>query len=244
MKKISNYKESLIQMLEVVKSDINALVSVAEEAAKDDGDSAYKNGKLSFPTTMPVGADPVVTSIISESRLTIPLTMVCFSIIDLAGKLINDKGVKAENKNQKYNSKNESSIEKDGFLSHAQEYFNVLANNGDLKNDTSARRLQDAYRHSIAHAFLPGATHRVGYNVSYTKTLEGYPLFVSQENSCTLNVKELSSITLKGIEKLKDILNETEDRDKKELANKILNNFESLIEDNSHRLSGLDSSNK
>ncbi|MDI9864595.1 hypothetical protein QM480_09700 [Flectobacillus sp. DC10W] len=241
MKKKSNYKESLIQMLEVVKSDINALVSVAEAAAKNDRDIAYKNGEISYPTTMPVGANPVVTSIISESRLTIPLTMVCFSIIDLAGKLISDKGVKAENKNQKCNSKNESSMEKDGFLSHAKAYFKILANWDDLINDTSARRLQDAYRHSIAHAFLPGATHRIGYRVSFTECITENSLFIKQKDSVILNVKLLSKLTLKGIEKLKDILNETEDRDKKELANKILINFENLIKDNAERLACLDS---
>lgn len=245
--KNNNYQESLISMLDVIKSDIDALVNVAENAAKDDWDVAAREGKVGHPTTMPLGSPSVVTSMITHSRLTVPLAMVCFSIIDIAGKLMDDKSdkndIRDKNKNKNDKCESESSMGKDGFLSHAQIYFKRLANRDELNNDTSARRLQDAYRHSIAHAFLPGAASSVGYNIAYTKILEGKTLFYPEGmgRTRTLNVKLLTEITLKGIAKLKNILGEPQDDETLKIT--ILNNFEKLIEDNHHRLSELEKNN-
>lgn len=233
-------KHSLLGMLSIVMSDIEALEKVAMDAAKDDTFNAFKNGELEVPTTLPLGASySFKTETILKSRLTVPLTMLCFSIIDLIGKLLSDKEEFLEkSKRGKSTDNKESSMEKDSFLSHAQAFFSQLAKRDELKNDLSARRFQEAYRHSISHAFLPGATQSVGYQVSYSHTLEGYSLFFDKRNEVILNVKLLTELTKSGINELIGILTKNEDSDNG--TDTIINNFAKVIQDNADRLKHLD----
>jgi hypothetical protein len=235
-------KNSLLSMLDIILSDIEALEKVALEAAEEDTIKAFESRDLEIPTTQPLGAVyQFKTQTILKSRLTIPLTMVCFSIIDLVGKLVEEKAEQlAVGKQAGKSDSKEGSMERDGFLSHAQIFFKQLAKRDELKNDLSARRLQDAFRHSIAHAFLPGATQSVGYQVSYSQALDGYSLFFENHHGITLNVKLLTEITKNGINGLKNLLNVPQNGDLKNMADRIIRNFAGEIQDNHDRLKYLD----
>lgn len=185
-------KEELQYLCKIAQNDIDKLEEVARQEAENDI-ILNERGYFYPPTTSQSGVSSQ-ESYILKSRCTIPLSMVCFSIIDFLGKLTCDK----------QNPSSDNSGEKDKFKNRAQCFFKKLAKSDDLNNDSTANLFQDSYRHSITHAYLPSAGNgNIAYSVSYTKSLEEYALFpeVSNEGKKEkiLNVFRLVNATKVGI---------------------------------------------
>ena len=194
-----------------VLNDMDQMVAVADSVAQQEVDSYATEGKLIPPTTDPLGRNLEAYTYI-PSRCTVPLSMLCFSVIDFIGRLL-DKGYKG----------GEEDGSADNFIRYARNFFESLAGRDDLQRDETSTKLKINYRNSIMHTFLPSSTFRRGYSVSYSHIFDEQTLFCKwEQEKDVLNVKCLTNIVRTGVQKLEDLI---QDRGRAELLFKNYNVF-------------------
>ncbi len=107
-----------------------------------------------------------------------------------------------------------------------------------LKKEKSAQIFQDAFRHSIAHGFLPGATNKIAFHVSYHYNLLIEPLFLNEDyRNYVLNVKCLTVTTKAVVDKLVDMASH---KDTTEKLEQILVSYDQVVTDTEDKLRHLD----
>jgi hypothetical protein len=240
MQEAKKLKKSLLYLVDTILGDINTIQDIAIKAAQEEEKELRDSGRIQQNTTTnPLGVPYEEPKVALKSRCTVPLTMMCFSAIDLLGRLVYDSSSQETKKKKKanYNKQSKdcqaSSKSKDDFMLHAQTFFNELSNNSDINRDESATKLQKAYRHSLAHSFLPATSFKFTYAISYSQSYEGWPLFIPMAKGEILNVKYLTDITKKG-------LNEFKTRISIDVGiEPTLNKFNKILEDNDRELSNL-----
>lgn len=199
-------------------NDIDKLVEVADAIAQAEVVEYASKGMLRPPTTDPLGRPREVYTYI-PSRCTVPLSMLCFSVIDFIGKLL-DEG---------YERDEEGGA--DNFIRYSRSFFSVLANRSDL-NGSAGSKFKDNYRNSIMHTFLPSSTKARGYSVSFTRMIDERTLFQNWGDEDILNVKCLSSITKAGLQKLEGVI---KDKNASEI---LFKNYQIFIERSDERYRG------
>jgi len=202
------FNADITRYIEIVRLDLAALENIAEEVAQKE----IMEIRVPPPTTNPhgMGQTPIA---IAESRCTVPITMVCFSVIDFIGKLCDTNDAALTPKDL------------DDFEKHAKVFFTRLALRDDLKNGHTLNILQDFYRHSIMHSFLPVKNKGIGYSVSYTYHIEDNSLFSrSYTGMAILNVRYLLARVRDGLSAFEAILQEPA------LAADILENYKKHIQ--------------
>ncbi|KAA5536221.1 hypothetical protein F0919_00720 [Taibaiella lutea] len=108
--------------------------------------------------------------------------MVCFSIIDLFGRWLNNPP-------------------NDDFGISAKNYFSQISNRDDLKNFDTYENFKDCYRHCVVHSFFA----QLGYGLGYQDYNRGN-LFTNIGNIKSLNVEYLLYVVKVGMDRLTEIL--------------------------------------
>lgn len=220
-------QDTFLGMLQIMKADLDKLSSVADDAAREEATNLLKSGKGNY-TTSPKGHDLSHAGTV-HSMLTVPMAMTCFSMIDLLGKILVGNVVLKEDV---------SSKDSGDFIKHARAFEN-FAGKDYLKNEKPAQIFQDAFRHSMAHGFLPGATKKVAFHVSYHYQLWEEPLFLNDDPKVyILNVKCLTAVTKAGVGKLADMAGQ---QGITEQLKQILDAFAKVVTEEEEKLSHLDS---
>lgn len=189
--KFSEFRKHTRNLIQIILADLDKLQTFADQ--------------VSFETTTiettQVFHDGSVNGHDGSSRIsrcTIPMTMVCFSTMDMIGHWIKDE-------------------EDDDFGSSAHAFLNILANVDDLKNLNSQNKLKNEFRHGIMHSFFA----RPSFGISYYYPELNSLFFDAFGSGSTLNVKFLVSKVKAGLNRLLIELNETQS----EIANKAYNGF-------------------
>lgn len=190
----------VLNAIGIVKADLDELEYVAEKA--NSSLASTSSSTTTQTTKRPddiTDCDPLK---IDLSRCTIPMAMVCFSIIDIIGQWLNEK-------------------EDDDFGLAANNFFTHIANSGDLKNDEAIKKFKEQFRHGIMHSFFA----KSGYSVTYL-TFESNSLFVDiDKRGATLDVRYLVKMVRKGMENLEDILKD----ENSEMSKNLHKGFERWI---------------
>lgn len=236
-------KSSLIYFLDTVSADIETLEDIAVKVAKEEADMVKRNtGWDSHTTTFPNGQSPGPKCVGTKSRCTIPLAMLCFSTMDFLGALLKQKLSRGANGMSNAAAKNqyrENSKPKDEFILHAQLFISQLSKKSDVIRPKNEKILQEAYRNSIAHSFLPSSSSAFGFYVSHSDTLDDYTLLQNVEYKneyniagVMLNVKCLTKLVKDGIETFRLLIESNE-------AEAIFSKYEQIIKANHTRLSNI-----
>lgn len=151
-------QDTFLGMLQIMKADLDKLSEIADKLAQEEAMNLVNSGKGHY-TTSPIGHNLSYAGRL-RSKLTVPLAMTCFSMMDLLGKTLVGAMLQDD----------DSSKDSGSFIKHARA-FEKLGGKDYLKNDGAAQIFQDAFRHSIAHGFLPGATSKIAFHVSYRRLL-------------------------------------------------------------------------
>jgi hypothetical protein len=202
---LEGFKRRFDHFKQTVLADINILKEIAEEAAIRELID-FKKQHTNYPGTTDRDGNHKEPIHYSNARCAIPLCMVCFSIIDFTGKII-----------QPYANKKPSkcvNVEKDGFAKNAQFFFKYLAEKDFLCKNEVAKKFEVDFRHSIMHSFFPSATIKIGFTVAYTHDqITANSLFETAWNSEgfeILNVEVLLQSTVAGLAKLEELINQDE----------------------------------
>src|SRR6266542_788128 len=171
-----NFKTFVDETIEIISLDLDSLQKIA-----DEGNAASVSSSLTTQTTIRPGDEKFY---VRESpkilRCTIPIAMVCFSVVDMFGQWINDH-------------------KDDDFGHSSSAFFQKLAKKDDLKNKDKSERLKEAFRHGIMHSFFA----RKGFSVTYP-FYENNSLFMDiTSKGSTLDVRYLLKIVRLGIQNLK-----------------------------------------
>ena len=137
------------------------------------------------------------------SRCTIPIAMVCFSIIDMFGQWVNN-------------------YIDDDFAHSSSDFFEKLAMKEDLKNGDASNKFKEAFRHGIVHSFFAKQSFSITYSF-----FESNSLFINiHGHQATLDAKYLLKIVRLGMGTLK----ETVQDDKAELTKSIFSGYKRWLE--------------
>jgi hypothetical protein len=193
-------RKELQHFINTARADIEQLSDIAEKLALEEYETLKEKGWAIPPTTNREGNgyDPETPV---HSRFTVPLAMVCFSVIDFSGQIIRQDNLYG------------ASYKQNDFLEHARNFFDILAGRDDLKNGQASHNFQDIYRHAMMHAYLPVATNGIAYSVSYSYYINPNTLFsdhFTKQN--ILNVKYLAEITKEGLIRLEQMLENEKER--------------------------------
>ena len=210
-----NFQNDLKYYINTVLLDIIELEKIGDRIADEEFEEFQKNGNpCPTPTTDPLGYGYEPHQFV-PSRCTIPMCMICFSVMDFIGSIIVDD---IRPSTTEYRIKQ--------FMKHSQLFFKSLANNEDLKTPTTAAKFENIFRHSIMHTFLPAPNYNVGYSVSYSKLINEYALFDKAfDGKEILNVKFLVRIVKKGLDEFKTSIEKEDD-----FSEKAFNNYKYFLE--------------
>lgn len=167
-----DFKKFVQNSVTIILADLDNLQGIAEAANKSNNyysTVTTQTTKLSDNFELEDGFD--------ISRCTIPITMVCISVIDMIGQWLKERS-------------------DDDFGSYAQLFFKKLSDNDDLKKQAVQEKFKKNFRHGIMHSFFAKA----GYGISYP-TFDGNSLFTDNYGS-TLDAKYLMNIVRQGLNKL------------------------------------------
>lgn len=156
------------------------------EKLKDIGDKANESNQAQTTTLQTtIRPDDKYFSINSEkiSRCAIPISMICFSVIDMIGQWLNEKAV-------------------DDFGISAHSFFFQLAKKDDLKNDKAKNKIKEIFRNGIMHSFFAIQGNSVTYPAHENNSL----FLVFDEKGTTLDVKYLLNTVEIGLKNLKEEL--------------------------------------
>lgn len=174
-KELVQFKHFVSETIEVVTLDLEALEKIAE---------AGNSATTTTQTTIRPGDEHLhIPEQPKISRCTIPIAMVCFSVIDMFGQWVNE-------------------YHDDDFGHSSSAFFKHLAFKEDLKNEKAYQVFKEAFRHGIVHSFFT----RKGFTVSYPY-FQNNALFMSLHgNQATLDVKYLLAVVRLGMTTLKETL--------------------------------------
>jgi hypothetical protein len=192
-------RKELQHFINTARADIEQLSAIAEKLALEEYETLKEKGMVIPPTTNREGNgyDPETPV---HSRFTVPLAMVCFSVIDFSGQIIGK------------DTSDDVAYKQNDFLEHARNFFNILARRDDLKNGQAGHNFQDIYRHAIMHAYLPVSTNGIAYSVSYSYYINQSTLFSSHFSEYILNVKYLAERTKEGLIRFEQMLENEKER--------------------------------
>lgn len=183
------FKHFVDQTIQIIRLDLDEMEKIAINntiAARDPTLSSTTTTK----TTIRPGSEVVYSCKSDEiSRCTIPIAMVCFSVIDLFGRWLNIP-------------------HNDDFGNSAQSYFSKIAKRDDLKNPVTHTHIKECYRHSVMHSFFA----QNGYGLAYNESDQ--ILFSSDSHTSieSLNVKYLLEVVRVGMTNLERVVkNETDE---------------------------------
>ncbi|HTE26971.1 hypothetical protein [Flavitalea sp.] len=208
-----SFKNSIKKFVQFADLDLEKLTAIAEEKVAQEIEESRMNGIYIAPppTTDPHGKGYEPVEII-ETRCTIPISMVCFSVIDFIGSLL---------------TRDKTDNEKDSFLLHSRLFFQQVLERNDLDNPDSLKEFQNFYRHSIMHSYLPKSNMGIGFAVSYTYYLLSEALFERSYQGLTiLNIRYLAKCTRQGLSIIKSSI-----ENRNELAQKLFEQYAKMIED-------------
>jgi hypothetical protein len=181
--------------IEIVSRDLDVLEGIANEV-----NNALSSSSTTAQTTKrPGDVNNCEHVLIDVSRCTIPIAMVCFSVIDMIGNWLNEK-------------------EEDDFSLAAGNYFSVILKNDDFKNNNSKQKIKEHFRNGIMHSFFS----MKGFSVAYPP-FDGNSLFIDLEGkSNTLDVRYLAKMVRKGFDNLMKIIDDS----KSEISERLYSGFE------------------
>ncbi|AXE21169.1 hypothetical protein DR864_27245 [Runella rosea] len=220
-------KDSFLGMLQIMQADMIKLSDVAETSAREEAMKIVNSGR-GYHTTSSIGHNLSYAGTV-HSKLTAPLAMTCFAIMDVIGKILDNCIIKLDDND---------SASSGSFINHARE-FEKFINRDYLKNPKTAEKFQDAFRHSMAHCFLPGSTKRVAYEITYHYEFANEPLIFDRGTEYVLNVKCLSAMTQNVLEKLITMTKLAQKEDQV-VVDKIVESFELVIKQASQKLEHLE----
>lgn len=192
-----NYREFrcfVLNTISIVSADLDELELIAERA-----NETSRSSSLTIQTTKrPEDQGDCDDMTVDISRCTIPMAMVCFSIIDMIGQWL-------------------KKIEDSDFRSSASIFFKDLVDRHDLINDAALERFKEDFRNGIMHSFFA----KKGFAVTYAH-FEGNSLFIEENgNANILDVRYLIKIVRLGLE---TILNNL-DNEEFELSKRLYNGY-------------------
>lgn len=178
-KEFWKFKNFVDETVEIVMLDLKAIEEIAEA-----GNSAVTTTQ----TTIRPGDENLYRLESPKiSRCTIPLAVVCFSVIDMLGQWVNK-------------------FSDDDFAHSSSAFFEKLAMKEDLKNEGASLKFKEVFRHGIVHSFFA----KQGFSITYP-TFESNTLFLSLHGSqTTLDIKYLLKIVRSGMANLINSLKEEE----------------------------------
>lgn len=170
---INEFKTFVNDSIKIIIADLDQLQTIAEKEELET---------TTTQTTIRPDDDSYLESNSQQiSRCTIPIVMVCFSVIDMIGQWLKNK-------------------KDDDFGSSAYVFFKELSNIDDLKTKTSQEKFKENFRHSIMHSFFA----KKGFRVSYLP-YQSPSLFVDNfGNGSTLNVRFLLKVVREGLDFFKN----------------------------------------
>jgi hypothetical protein len=184
-----DFKQFVEETIIIVSADLDELQKIAEK-----GNETPSSSSLTFQSTIRPDGEYLFSNPTPKiSRCTIPIAMICFSIIDMFGQWIND-----------YND--------DDFGHSSVAFFKKLAKKDDLNGSPANAKFKEQFRHGVIHSFFA----KKGFSVTYPFN-ENNSLFVDYTTEkSTLDIKYLLKIVREGMENLKlELLNEQSDLSKK-----------------------------
>jgi len=174
MNTFSDFNIFVLKTTEIILSDLVQLKKIGE-----DGNAISDKQTTTFQTTIRPGDNYLPQESENISRCTIPIAMVCFSVIDMIGQWINEQM-------------------DDDFGNSAQAFISKLSKKDDLKNQNARTKIKDIFRNGIMHSFFA----KSGFSVAYP-TVDNNSLFVDLHGSgSTLDVKYLLKIVELGLTNL------------------------------------------
>lgn len=213
-------KDTFLGMIQIMQADVVKLSDIADEfAIAKAQDIVRSGGGYQQNTSSPIGENLAHAGEV-DSYLTAPLAMTCFSIVDVIGKIL----YKTDLRTIKYYDEI-----RDPFINHARA-FEGFIDRDYLKNCKTAQRLQDCFRHSMAHCFLPIATHKTSYYITMHFNFKEEPLLIDWKDGYILNVRCLSSITKSVLAKLVTMA-ESKDSEDILIIDKIVDSYELFLEE-------------
>jgi hypothetical protein len=170
-----NFKHFVEETIEIISLDLEAMEQIAESG---------NSSTTTTQTTIRPGDEHLFTPESPKvSRCTIPIAMVCFSVIDMFGQWVNE-------------------FHDDDFAHSSSAFFERLASKEDLKNEKAKKIFKEAFRHGIVHSFFA----RQGFSITYP-FFQGNALFMNLHGQyATLDVKYLLSVVRSGMATLKEAL--------------------------------------
>lgn len=190
------FKHFTEEMIETVCLDLEAMEKIAE--------SAGSTTSITVRTTIRPGDEHLHQ--VEEpkiSRCTVPIAMVCFSVLDMVGQWVND-------------------FKDDDFGHSASAFFTKLASRDDLKNTGITSRFKEVFRNGLTHSFFP----KKGFSIAYNY-FQGNSLFSNfHGDQTTLDIKYLLNVVRAGLAALKEAL---QDKDS-ELCREIFEGYKGWLE--------------
>lgn len=189
------FKHFVEETIKIVSLDLNAMEQIAE---------AGNSTTTTTQTTIRPGDEHLYTPETPKiSRCTIPIAMVCFSVIDMFGQWVN-------------------TFHDDDFAHSSSAFFERLAKKEDLKNTEASQKFKEAFRHGIVHSFFA----RQGFSITYP-FFDSNTLFMGLHgNQATLDVKYLLKTVRLGMTTLKETLQHKE----AELTQAIFSGYKRWLE--------------
>ncbi|KAA2239113.1 hypothetical protein F0L74_23160 [Chitinophaga agrisoli] len=176
----NDFRTQVTYMVTVIENDLEKLKSLAEDA---NGKISTMSSTTTNETTKApgdwVGQSQESRTLINVSRCTIPIAMVCFSVIDMMGQWMKVK-------------------HDDDFGSSAHTFFAELAGRNELSNEDRKQKIKEYFRHGVMHSFFMRERCSVAYPPYDTNTL-----FVDFEiNKCTMDVRFLLQVVQTGMKNM------------------------------------------
>ncbi len=105
-------KDTFLGMLQVMKADLDKLSEIPDGLTREEAINLTNAGQA-FRTTPPIGQNGLYVAML-HSKLTVPLAMTCFSIMDLLGEILAlNVGLQ----------KDDSSKKSKAFIKHARAFL-------------------------------------------------------------------------------------------------------------------------
>ena len=180
MDTFSDFKSFVLKATEIILLDLEQLKIIGDTGNENSGSLT-----VTVQTTIRPGDNYPPQESENISRCTIPIAMVCFSVIDMIGQWINEQ-------------------RDDDFGNSAHAFISKLSKKDDLKKQNARTKIKDIFRNGIMHSFFA----KQGFSVTYP-TIENNSLFVDlNSNGSTLDVKYLLKVVELGLTNLKLELND------------------------------------
>ena len=180
MDTFADFKVFVLKATEIVLLDLDKLKKIG-----DEGNAISGSQTTTVQTTIRPGDNYPPQESENISRCTIPIAMVCFSVIDMIGQWINEQ-------------------RDDDFGNSAHAFISKLSKKDDLKKQTARTKIKDIFRNGIMHSFFA----KQGFSVTYP-TVENNSLFVDLNTiGSSLDVKYLLKLVELGLTNLNLELND------------------------------------